>query len=117
MIDSNGVDIGSIHIHKKAIADLTYSAICEIDGVSLIPKDLFIKLLEYLGEKKYSGIVVTIDKNGLVAIEVRIRVRYGINIQDIARQIQDAVRSAVERTVDISLKDISVNVYGIERGN
>lgn len=116
MIDSNRVDLGSIQIHKKAIADLTFSALSEIEGVSLIPKDAVSKFLEYLGEKKYSGIVVTIDKNSQVSIEVKVCVRYGINIQDIARQIQDAVRTAVERTVDITLKEISVNVHGIERG-
>ena len=115
-MDSSRVDLGSIQIHKKAIADLTYSAISDIEGVSLIPKDLISKFLEYLGEKKYPGIGVTIDKNGLVAIEVKVCVRYGFNIQDIARQIQEAVKTAVERTVDISLKDITVNVYGIERG-
>ena len=117
MIDSSRVDLGSIQFHKKAIADLTYSALNEIDGVSLIPKDIVSKILEYLGNKKYPGIVVTIDKNSQVAIEVKVCVRYGINIQDIARQIQEAVRTAVERTVDITLKDISVNVHGIERGN
>ena len=117
MIESNRVDLGSIQIHKKAIADLTFSALSDIEGVSLIPKNIVDKALEYLGEKKYSGIIVSIDKSGQVSIEVRVCVRYGINIQDIARQIQDAVRTAVERTVDITLKEISVNVHGIERGN
>ena len=116
MIDSSRVDLGSIQIHKKAIADLTFSALSEIDGVSLIPKDALNKLLEYLGEKRYPGIAVTIDKNSQVTIEVKICVRYGINIQDIARQIQEAVRTAVERTVDITLKEICVNIHGIERG-
>ena len=116
MIESSRVDLGSIQIHKKAIADLTYSALSEIEGVSLIPKNMIDRFFEYLGDKRYQGIVVSIDKSGQVSIEVKVCVRYGINIQDIARQVQDAVRTAVERTVDITLKEISVNVHGIERG-
>ncbi len=116
MMESSRVDLGSVQIHKKAIADLTFSALSEVDGVSLIPKNIIGKLKEYLGDRNYPGIVINIEKSGQVTIEVKVCVRYGINIQDIARQIQEVVRTAVERTVDITLKDINVNIHGIERG-
>ena len=117
MIDPSRVDLGSIQIHKKAIADITFSALSEIEGVSLIPNNIVSKLRGYWGDKHYSGIIVSIDKNSQVTIEVRVCVRYGISVQDVARQVQEAVRTAVERTVDITLKDINVNVHGIERGS
>ena len=116
MRDLSRVDLGSVQVHKRAIADIAVSALSEIDGVSLIPSDLFTNLKNFLGDKQYPGIAVTIDKNNQVTLELKLCIRYGISLSDIAQQIQEAVRSAVERTVDITLKDIHVNIQGIERG-
>ncbi len=116
MIDSSRVDLGSIQVHKKAIADLAVSALTDIEGIRLFPGDLWHKTREMLGYKGHPGIGVTVDKNNQVSMEIKVIVRYGINIPDIARQVQEIVRTAVERTIDLSLKDINVNVQGIERG-
>ena len=117
MIDENNIDFGSIQIHKEAISDITVSALSEIEGVSLPaegPKD---RLLEFFGKKSYSGIKVSIDKDHQVSIQVNILVKYGMNIPMIGRQVQETVRAAVEKTTEINLKDIHVNVCGIERGS
>lgn len=115
MSDENKVGFGSIQIDKKVLADIAFSAINDIDGASLVPQDVQNRFLEFFGKKSYSGINVAIDKENQVAIEVRICVVYGVNIPDIARQVQDAIRAAVERTADITLKDVNVIVQGIER--
>jgi uncharacterized alkaline shock family protein YloU len=105
-----------VQIHKKALADIALSAMGEIDGVTLVPKDALGRFLEFFGKKSYSGVIVSIDKDNQVSIKVRIYVKYGVNIPDIARQVQENIRSAVEKIADINLKDIHVNIQGIERG-
>ena len=112
----NKVDCGSIQIHKKVIGEIAAAALGEIDGVKLPPKDLLNQFLEVLGQKNCPGINVTVDKDDQVTIELKVTIRYGINIPDIARQIQDVVRLAVEKTTDIHLREVNVNVQGIERG-
>lgn len=116
MRPDNRVDLGPIQIHKKVIADIAYHAVHEIDGVTLIPYDMRSMVYEFLGQKTRPGIAVTVDANHQVSMEVKVLIRYGLNIPEIAGQIQDAVRTAIERSVDVALKDISVNVQGIERG-
>lgn len=116
MIHDNKIDLGSIQIHKKVIADIAAAALMEIDGVQLMPKDLSNKLFDAIGQKNSPGVIVTVDKNNQVSIELKVYIRYGINIPDIARLIQDGVRNAVERTTDIHLREVNVNVQGIERG-
>ena len=116
MIEDNKVDLGSIQIHKKVIADIASSAIADIDGVRLVTNDIAGKFSELFGKKNFSGVIIHIDKNNQVVVEVKVSVRYGINIPDIAHIIQDSVRTAIEKTVDIDLKDVNVNIQGIERG-
>ena len=113
----NKVDLGSIQIHKKVIAEIAAAALDEIDGVHLAPQDWLNQFREILGQKNCPGIEVTVDKDDQVTIELKVIIRYGINIPDIARQIQDVVRLAVEKTTDIHLREVNVNVQGIERGN
>ena len=115
-MDDNKIDFGSIQIHKKVLMDIAVSALEEIDGVSLSPRAVGGLFRTLIGQKDTSGVKVSIDKDNQVSMEIRISVRYGVNIPDIARQVQDAVREAVEKTADINLKDIHVNVQSIERG-
>ena len=110
------VDLGSVKIHKQVIAEIVENAIKEITGVDLVSKDLASSLSDLFGIKRHAGVLVQIDKNSQVVIDVKVSIRHGMNIQDIARQIQNVIRSAIERTVDIDLRDINVNIQGIERG-
>ncbi|MFA5087468.1 MAG: Asp23/Gls24 family envelope stress response protein [Candidatus Omnitrophota bacterium] len=110
------VNLGSVQIHKKVIADLVSSAIEEIDGVGLVSEDFQSAIMDLFGKRYYSGITVTVDKNSQVSIEIKVVVRYGVNIPEMARKVQDTVRKVIDKAVDIDLKDINVNIQGIERG-
>ena len=110
-----GIDLGTVKIHRKAIADIVYSALSEIKGIKLISKNFLYDLYELVGINDYPGISVNVDKNNQVTIDVKICVDYGKNVPDMATLAQEAIRSAVERTVDIDLKVINVNIHGIER--
>ncbi len=116
MMTDNKIDLGSIQIHKKVIGEIAAAALGEIDGVHLPPQNPVCHFLETLGKRNSCGVSVLIDKSGQVTIDLKVYVRYGVNIPDIARQIQDVVRLAVERTTDIHLREVNVNVQGIERG-
>ena len=117
MPQENQIDLGTIQIHKKAIADIAFSAISDMDGVHLIPNDFKASLKELLGYKDYSGIIVQVDSNNLVSIELKLCLRYGMNVPEVAREVQDVVRVAVERTAEVNLKDVRVNILGIEKGD
>ena len=115
MIEGNNVDFGSIQVHQEALADIVISVLSEMEGVSLVSKDLKAKLLGFLGKESHPGIKITIDKDNQANIEIRVRVRYGINIPTIGQQIQEAVRLAIEKTADIGVKNINVNICGMYR--
>jgi uncharacterized alkaline shock family protein YloU len=110
------IDLGVVHIHKNVVADIVASTVVDVDGVSLIPKSFAENCGELFGQKVVPGVTVNVDENSDVSVDIQVVVRYGMNIPDIGRHIQDVVRSIVQKTVDISLKEINVNIQGIERG-
>lgn len=116
MKKNDKIDLGSVQVHQKVLAEIISSAVAGMDGVRLIQKHLGNRLFEMFGQKDFPGIDVKVDESHEVTITVSVLVRYGLNIPDAARQVQETIRAAIDKTLDITLKDINVNVQGIERG-
>jgi len=49
-------------------------------------------------------------------VEIPLIIKYGYNIPEIANRVQENVRLALEKMSNLSIKEINVNVQGIERG-
>ena len=115
MNSDNKVDIGAVQIHKKVIGDIAVSALKDVEGVSLSSFEPMSRFFQLFGYKNFPSVIVNIDKDNQVSVELKVNVRYGMNIADVARHVQDVVRAAVERMMDINLREINVNIQGIER--
>jgi uncharacterized alkaline shock family protein YloU len=110
------VDLGSVQIHKYVIADIAANAIADLKGLRLIAHDFWGSLQEIVGIKKYPGISVLVDRNNQVTVDVKVSIQYGLSIPELAAQAQDLIRDAIEQAADIDLKDVNINIRGIDRG-
>ena len=109
------IDLGSVQVHRKVFAEIIASAIQSVEGVDLIQNNIGSRLSAFFGQTDSPGINIKVDDDHEVVLELEVLVRYGMNIPDAARQVQKEVKSAVDRTLDIRIKDIHINVQGIER--
>jgi len=109
-------DLGAVKIHKEVIAAIASIAISETEGAIKLKSDLKSSLSEFLGKKDYPGISVIFDKFNHVKLEVRLNVKYGYHIPDVAAKAQENIRSSIEKMTDLDITDINVNIQGIERG-
>ncbi len=116
MRPENGVNLGVIQVHKRVIADICTAAIGEIEGVSMARNVALEDLCGLFGYRRNSSVDVRVDVNGHVSVVVKVIVRYGINLADVSRRLQDVVMTAVEKMADINLSDVHVSIQGIERG-
>jgi uncharacterized alkaline shock family protein YloU len=113
--DESRNELGVLRIHKNVISSISSIAATEIDGVKRVESDLKSGLLGLLG-KKISAIKVEISKNEEVKVSIPLVIKYGYNIPDIASRVQENVRLALEKMSSLAIKEINVNVQGIERG-
>jgi len=116
MNTNDKIDLGSVQVDKKVFAEIISSAVHEVNGVHLIQKNIGTRLFEIFGQKDFPGITIKVDENSDVTLGLKVLVQYGMNIPDAARQVQETVKSAIDKTLDVNLKDINVNVQGIARG-
>jgi len=109
-------DLGTIKIHKNVIASIASIAAVEIEGVKKVGGNFTSGLMELVGQRPLLAIKVEINKSEEVRVEIPVIIKYGFNIPDIANKVQESVRQALEKMTNLSVKDINVNVQGIERG-
>lgn len=112
--NDNDTELGLIRIHNDAISSCVAIAAEETEGVKSVGRNLKSSLLCLLS-KKSTAIKVDIDKNGEVKVDVPLVVRYGYSIPEVASRVQENVRSALERTTNLSLKDINIIIKRVEK--
>ena len=113
--EESRTDLGTIRIHKNVVASIASLAATEIEGVKRIGGDFKSGLLELTGKKTLMGIKVEINKNEDVRIEIPLVIKYGFNIPDIANKVQENIRNNLEKMTNLTVRDININVLGIEK--
>ncbi|MBK5253026.1 MAG: Asp23/Gls24 family envelope stress response protein [Peptostreptococcaceae bacterium] len=117
-MDSQNEDIngGELTIEDEVIIQYTADEITKTDGVSRLVGGItesFSKNI--LGrESTNQGIKVVRDDN-VVSIDVHIVVKYGVNIPQVAFEIQSKVKEVVEASTGLKIQAVNISVEGVEK--
>ena len=86
----------------------------EVDGVHALGNTMTGGIAEFLGGKKTvsRGVKVAI-RDAEVTIDVHVVVRYGVRIPDVAWNIQEKVKDAVETMTGLSVPHVNIHIDGI----
>lgn len=104
---------GSINISEDVISTMVRTAITEIDGVAGISNTAGAELAELIGIKTVSkGIKVQIVDD-TIKVDAVILVRYGCNIVNVAKEVQNSVTEAVQAVTGIDKAEVNVHVSGV----
>ena len=114
--EESRTDNGIIRIHKNVIASVAAIAATEIEGVKGVGRILGAGLFTLIGDKSAHSIKVEFDRNGDAKIEIPLIIKYGFNVPEVAGKVQENARAALEKMTNVSIKDININVRGIDNG-
>ena len=103
-----------IQISNDVIAVIAGVAVSDVQGVSSMAGGLAGGITEVLSGKKNlaKGIKVEKEENS-VKIDVNIIVEYGTRIPDVAFEIQNRVKTAVENMTGLNVEEVNVHVQGV----
>lgn len=105
---------GSIQISEDVIAAVAASAVLETEGVSGLSTNLGSDIAEMLGMKNAGkGITLTSGKDNALCIDCDIVAGFGVSVFELAKNVQQSVKSAVESVTGLTAAQINVNVCGI----
>lgn len=103
-----------IQISDDVVSIIAGKAVSEVAGVASMAGGFAGGISEVLsGKKNFSkGIKVDIN-NGDAKIDVNIIVEYGARIPDVAFEIQNRVKKAVEAMTGLNILTVNVHVQGV----
>ncbi len=114
--EESHTDLGTVRIHKNVIASIASLAALDVEGVKRVGGDFKSGLMELIGKKSSYAVKVEINKSEEVCLDIPLVIKYGYNIPDIADKVQENIRNSLEKMTNLSIKEININVQGIEKG-
>ena len=115
-IPSEETKMGNITVSEDVIAAVVKNAVLEIEGVKGIAgteseqKVLFLKIRK---ESPNGGIKVDIKDQAVASVEIPVILKYGTNVIDVSKCIQEKVREAIIADVGMEAGNIDVTVEQI----
>ena len=110
--DENNEESG-IKIADDVVAVIAGKAASEVSGVFGMAGGFAGGITEVFGKKNFSkGIKVDVEEKS-VKIDVNIIVEYGARIPDVAFEIQNRVKKAVETMTGLTVTSVNVHVQGV----
>jgi len=111
-------ELGSIKIHNEVIGAVASLAACEVNGVEKMGGSLAKGLYDLISKQQFhKGVKIENASDNGIRITVHIVVQYGVNIPQVAAEVQENVRRNVEKMTGLSLAEVDVNIQGVAMPN
>lgn len=110
-------ELGDVKIHDGVIATLTRRAAVGIEGVSRLAGNALVdNLAEIVGSRRMQSRAISITVNELnqITIEIKLNLKVGYTIPEVAENVQKAVISDVEKVTGMTVKTVHVLVQDID---
>ena len=100
---------GQIKIADEVIAIIAATAAAEIEGVVAAGS----KTAEFFGKKNLAkGVKVSVEE-GEAIIDVEIAVKFGVKLNEAARNVQVKVKNAVETMTGLDVSTVNVTIAAV----
>ena len=105
---------GVVKIAEEVVAIIAAIAASEVKGVASMVGSWTGNISEALGKKNLAkGVKVQVGEKE-TAIDIYIMVEYGVRIPEVAWEIQEKVKSAVESMTGLNVVEVNIHVQGIK---
>ena len=107
------LDLGSVRIADEVIASIAGIAAMDTVGVVSMSSGLIGGMAEMIGKKNPAkGVKVQVGARE-VAVDVYVIIEYGLRIPDVALQVQEKIKEAIETATGMAVVEVNVHVQGV----
>ena len=108
--------LGHINISEEVLSAIAAAAALEVEGVAGFGASAGNDASAAVNRKTLTKNVRLTMENDEVCVSVAILVKYGHVVTDVAKEVQEAVKSAVENTSGLGVTGVNVTVSGVAFG-
>ena len=111
--EQSSEDYGKVTFADEVVAIIAGLAATEVKGVAAMSGSMAGGIVEKLGRKNLSkGVKVEVGEKE-TAIDLYIIVEYGVRIPEVAWNIQESVKKAVEAMTGLTVVEVNVHIQGV----
>jgi uncharacterized alkaline shock family protein YloU len=103
-------ELGNINISEEVLSSIAAAAVLDVEGVAGLSAGAG---SDAVTRKSLTKSIRLSMENDEICIGVAIMVKYGHVVTDVAKEVQEAVKSAVENTSGLSVVCVNVTVAGV----
>ena len=105
---------GTLQISEDVVASVAAAAVLEVEGVCGLSSNISTDIAEMLGMKTLSkGVRLSSTEAGTLRIDCDVVAKFGQNIFELAKNVQENVKSSVESVTGLTVGEVNVTVCGI----
>jgi uncharacterized alkaline shock family protein YloU len=105
---------GEVKVADDVVASIAALAAGEVEGVSGTTGSIGQKLMKSVGMKSGSGSGVRVDIAGnMVRVDLALVMKYGYNVMETCRKVQDKVKSAIENMTGLNVTDVNIRITSV----
>lgn len=106
---------GAVMISEDVIAEIISRAIAEVEGVEGLDLKPGYDIAELIGKNWGKGMKISIGQDNELSIACNVVMKYGHPVVTVAKNVQDAITTAVESMAGVKVTVVNVNICGITR--
>ena len=111
--ENNINEYGAVKIADDVVAIIAEIAAKEVKGIVGMSCGIADSITEMLGKKSPSkGVKVEVGEEE-TAIDLYVIVEYGVRIPDVAWQVQENVKKAVETMTGLKVVEVNIHIQGV----
>ena len=112
-----GNDMGDVKIHENVVASLVRQAALEQEGVSRLAGSALVDdIANLVGSRRMQAraITIAVNENNQITIEIKLNLKVGFTIPEVAENVQKAVIADVEKVTGMTVTTVHVLVQDID---
>lgn len=113
VVEINEIEENGIKIADDVVATIAGKAASEVKGVYSMSGGFAGGISEVFGKKSYTKGIKVDNTDNELKIDVNIIVEYGARIPDVAYEIQNRVKKAIENMTGLTITEVNVHVQGV----
>ena len=115
VIEDSG--LGEVKIHENVISALVRRAALAVEGVSRLSGSAFVdNIAELVGSRRMQSRAITVELAGenRVAVEIKLNVKIGYKLPEVAENVQKEVISSIENVTGMTVTGVNVLIQEVE---
>lgn len=104
---------GKVEIDRDILLSIINLATKEISGVESLTNAYIPFVKKIFNKPKSEGVSIKFDMNGVLNVDVYIKVFIGYSVPDVAFRVQENIKNSLNSMVGLKPGKINVHVYGV----